>query len=242
MGKMNAFIVIPTYNEKENIKSLVTSIFNLGSDFRLVIVDDCSPDGTGKLADELAKEDSRVKVIHRPGKLGLGTAYIEGFQYALDHKAEYVLSMDGDLSHQPKYLPDFLKKIRDYDVVIGSRYTKGGQILHWGIHRYVLSYGANLLARNILRLKIKDCTSGFRCYRRELLETIAFSEIKSEGYSFLIEMIFWCHNAGLKIAETPITFIDRKRGKSKISKREIFRAVYTLLRLRLQSGSKLKKR
>ena len=126
--------------------------------------------------------------------------------------------------------------------MIGSRYTKGGQILHWGIHRYVLSYGANLLARNILRLKIKDCTSGFRCYRRKVLETIAFSEIKSEGYSFLIEMIFWCHNAGLKIAETPITFIDRKRGKSKISKREIFRAVYTLLRLRLQSGSKLKKR
>lgn len=224
-------IVIPTYNERENIALLVTNIFELELDSAVIVVDDSSPDGTGELADELAGEYPSLHVIHRPGKLGLGTAHIAGMKSALDRGMDYILTMDADFSHHPHYIPDVLAALEQYDVVIGSRYVPGGGTLYCTPPRRALSRGANLFARTVLSLSAGDATAGFRAYRRAVLESIALDAIVSNGYSFLIEMLYRCQRQGWRIGEVPIVFENRQRGASKISRTEILRAQQTVLRL-----------
>ncbi len=211
-------MVIPTYNEKDNVERLVVAILALKKDLHILIVDDNSPDGTGEIADKLAKEFAEIHVIHRKGKLGLGSAYREGFRYALDKVAPLIFEMDADFSHDPAYLPDFLEKIKECDVVVGSRYINGVSVVNWPIRRLMLSYGANVYTRLITGLKLTDCTSGFKCFRREVLETIDLDTMKSDGYSFQIEMNYRCMVNGFRIGEVPIIFIDRHAGSSKMSK------------------------
>lgn len=224
-------VVIPTYNERENISLLVTDIMDLGIESQVVIVDDNSPDGTGELADELAAQHPGVRVIHRPGKLGLGTAHIAGMKAALAAGPDYVLTMDADFSHHPRYIPDVLAALNQYDVVIGSRYVLGGGTQYCTLPRRALSRGANLFARTVLSLQAGDATAGFRGYRRQVLESIALDEIKSDGYSFLIELLYRCQRRGWRIGEVPIIFENRQRGASKISRGEILKAMQTVGRL-----------
>jgi glycosyltransferase involved in cell wall biosynthesis len=224
-------IIIPTYNERENIGILVEDIVGLGLDSRVIIVDDNSPDGTGELADELAIKHPGVHVIHRPGKMGLGTAHIAGMKAALEAGMDYILTMDADFSHHPRYIPDVLAALELFDVVIGSRYVPGGGTRYCTAPRKALSRGANLFARTVLNLRAGDATAGFRGYRRAVLESIALDEIVSNGYSFLIEMLYRCQRKGWQVGEVPIVFENRQRGASKISRTEIFKAQQTVLRL-----------
>jgi dolichol-phosphate mannosyltransferase len=224
-------IVIPTYNERENIVLLVEKIVNLGIGSQVIVVDDNSPDGTGQLADDLAAQHAGVQVIHRAGKLGLGTAHIAGMKAALDGGMDTILTMDADFSHHPRYIPDLLAALGRFDVVIGSRYVPGGGTRYCTAPRKALSRGANLFARMVLSLDADDATAGFRGYRREVLESIALDEIVSNGYSFLIEMLYRCQRQGWSVGEVPIIFENRQRGASKISKTEIIRAMQTVVRL-----------
>jgi dolichol-phosphate mannosyltransferase len=224
-------IVIPTYNERENICLLVEGIADLGLDLQVIIVDDNSPDGTGELADELAAQYPGIHVLHRPGKLGLGTAHIAGMKVALAAGIARILTMDADFSHHPHYIPDLLAGLEQFDVVIGSRYVPGGGTLYCTAPRKALSRGANLFARTVLSLHAGDATAGFRGYRRAVLESIALDEIVSNGYSFLIEMLYRCQWKGWSIGEVPIVFENRQRGASKISRAEITRAMQTVVRL-----------
>lgn len=226
---MRTAVIIPTYNESDNIEPLVRDILALGDVTEIIIIDDNSPDGTGEIADELARVHRGIKVIHRPTKLGLGTAHITGFKKALALGTDCILTMDADFSHNPRYIPDLLARSQDAQLVIGSRYVDGGGTVNWGLHRRILSRGANTFARLVLGLKVHDCTGAFRCYRREVLESIELDKIFSDGYSFLIEMLYKCQRGGWKIAEVPIIFEDRRCGASKISRREIFKALYTVL-------------
>ena len=224
-------IIIPTYNERENIGLLVDSIAGLQIGSRIIIVDDNSPDGTGELADELAARYDGVRVIHRSGKLGLGTAHIAGMKAALSDGVDCILTMDADFSHHPRYVPDLLAALERFDVVIGSRYVPGGGTQDCTVLRKVLSRGANLFASVVLSLQAGDATAGFRAYRRAVLESIALDEIVSNGYSFLIEMLYRCQQQGWRIGEVPIVFENRQRGASKISKTEILKALQTVARL-----------
>jgi glycosyltransferase involved in cell wall biosynthesis len=224
-------IVVPTYNERENIGLLVQRIVGLGLNSQIIIVDDNSPDGTGELADELALRHPAIRVIHRPDKLGLGTAHIAGMRAALSSDAAFILTMDADFSHHPRYLPDLLTALDRFDVVIGSRYVPGGGTRYCTAPRKALSRGANLFARTVLSLHAGDATAGFRAYRRAVLESIPLDEIVSNGYSFLIEMLYRCQRSQWRIGEVPIVFENRQRGASKISKAEIFRAMQTVARL-----------
>jgi dolichol-phosphate mannosyltransferase len=225
-------VIIPTYNERENLRDLVQQILGLEIDAQVIIVDDNSPDGTGELADELASQHGRVQVIHRLGKLGLGTAYLAGFKLALAQGADRVVTMDADFSHNPRYIPAVTKLTEQHHVGIGSRYVPGGGVTaNWGIHRKLLSWGANHFARVVLGLKARDCTAGFRCYRREVLQNIDLDRTFSNGYSFLLEMMYKCQRLGYTFGETPILFENRHRGDSKISQHEIFKAMYTVVRL-----------
>jgi dolichol-phosphate mannosyltransferase len=228
-----ALVIVPTYNERENISRLVADLRSLPGDVRVLVVDDNSPDGTGTLAEQMAAADSGVHVIRRQGKLGLGTAYRVGFRFGLEHGYEYVCTMDADFSHDPHSLPALLQAAVDgADLVVGSRYVAGGKLVGWPRLRKLISYVANRLAHVFLGVATHDCTAGFRCYRRRLLETIDLDSIFSTGYSFLIEMTFLCQKGGFRIAEVPITFVNRTEGASKISKLEIVKAFYTLIRLR----------
>jgi len=226
-------MIVPTYNECENLEKLVDRLRALPGDVHVLIVDDNSPDGTGAIADRLAAADPSVHVLHRPGKLGLGTAYRTGFHYGLEQGYLFICTMDADFSHSPESLPDLLNKAATgYDLVIGSRYVPGGQVVGSPPMRKLISYGANWLAHIILQVDARDCTAGFRCYRRTILEQIDLDSIFSSGYSFLSEMIYYCQRAGARIGEVPITFVNRVEGTSKISRREIYKAFYTLIRLR----------
>lgn len=228
-----ALMIVPTYNERENIERLVTRLRALPGNVHVLIVDDHSPDGTGLLADALAATDTGVHVLHRAGKLGLGTAYKAGFAYGLTRGYHYLCTMDADFSHSPESLPLLLDKAsQGYDLVIGSRYVPGGNVIGSTRARKLVSYGANWLAHTVLNVDARDCTAGFRCYRRQVLETINLEAIFSSGYSFLIEMAFYCQQTSFRIGEVPITFVNRTEGVSKISRGEIYRAMYTLLRLR----------
>jgi dolichol-phosphate mannosyltransferase len=236
-----AILVLPTYNERENLPSLVTAIEALPVPIHIVIVDDNSPDGTGALADELAARSSSVEVVHRSNKLGLGTAYAVGFRQALVRGADLILTMDADFSHDPRYLPALLEASQFFDLVIGSRYVPGGGTRNWGTGRKALSWGANAAAHLMLGLQARDCTAGFRCYRREVLDAIDLGAIRANGYSYLIEMLFHCQRLGFTVGEVPIVFTDRRLGRSKISRNEIFKAGLTVLRLagqRVFSASK----
>ncbi len=231
-----ALVIVPTYNEKENITRLVGQIRALVGDVHVLVVDDNSPDGTGALADGLAAADTGVHVLHRAGKLGLGTAYKAGFAFGLARHYQFLCTMDADFSHSPESLPALLTTASSgYDLVVGSRYVAGGAVEGWPRSRKILSYTANLLAHTVLGVAIRDCTAGFRCYQRRVLEKIDLDSIFSSGYSFLIEMAFHVQRAGFVCGEVPITFVNRTEGTSKISKNEIYRAFYTLLRLRTQA-------
>lgn len=229
----HALVIVPTYNESENIQRLVTRLRALPEDIHVLVVDDNSPDGTGAMADEMAATDGGVFVLHRSGKLGLGTAYKAGFAFGLERDYAYICTMDADFSHDPDSLPALIQlAAAGYDLAVGSRYVPGGQVVGWPWFRKLISYVANGLAHRLLGVAVHDCTAGFRCYHRRVLETIDLDEIFSNGYSFLIEMAFHCQNAGFRIGETPITFVNRTEGASKISKWEVVRACYTLIRLR----------
>lgn len=230
-----AYVIIPTYNERENLRPLTGLILSQHTSLRILIVDDNSPDGTGSLADELAAEDSRIQVLHRSAKLGLGSAYREGFRKALQLGADYLIEMDADFSHDPAVLPQFLDKMAEYDLVIGSRYINGISVVNWPLRRLMLSYAANVYTRLITGLKIMDCTSGFKCFRRSLLERIDLDRVRSDGYSFQIEMHFRCAELGARICELPIIFIDRRVGQSKMSKRIVREAVVMVWKLKLSS-------
>lgn len=232
---MKTFVVIPTYNERDNIERLVADILSQGDGIEALVVDDNSPDGTGEIVRRLAEENSRIKVIHRAGKLGLGSAYREGFKYALENGADYIVEMDADFSHDPAMIPQFLEKLREYDFVVGSRYLNGVSVINWPIRRLILSYCANIYTRMITGLRISDCTGGFKCFRRNVLESIDLDTVKSDGYSFQIEMNFRCVEKGFRVVEIPIIFIDRHAGTSKMSKRIVREAVFMVWKLRLGS-------
>lgn len=229
---MKSIIVIPTYNERENIYKLVSQILDLPPNLEVVIVDDNSPDGTGEIADQLASKNGRVHVIHRTGKLGLGTAYIAGFQYALRGDYELIFTMDADLSHDPKYIPDFLEKIKDFDVVLSSRYMHGISVVNWDFRRLLLSTGANAYLRTVTGLRLSDLTGGYRCFRRKVLESINLEAVHSNGYAFIVETTFRAWKKGFKIGEVPIIFIDRDEGSSKLSRHDVVEAFIIPWRLR----------
>ncbi len=231
---MKALIVIPTYNEKDNIIRQVEAIMKLPLNLSVVIVDDNSPDGTGAAADELLKKFERVKVIHRTGKGGRGSACIEGFKYAVKQDADYIFEMDADLSHDAKEIPRFLEKIKDYDMVIGSRYAEGGKILNWGKKRAVFSKFANLYAKAILGIPITDYTNGYRCYKKHVLENMDYDKIHSTGYIVISEMTYQIAQKGYKIGEIPTVFVNRRQGDSNLSLKEIVNAFVSVLRLKFR--------
>lgn len=238
---IDTFVIVPTYNEADNLDDLISQLLALPVDLGVIVVDDNSPDGTGRLAQQWAdKHPTRVHVINRPGKMGLGTAYLAGFQKALHElQAERIMTMDADFSHHPRYIPDMIALSQRKHVVIGSRYVPGGGSRHCTWQRIWLSRIANLVARTALGLQARDATAGFRLYRREVLASIPLEQIFSSGYSFLVEMLFLCQRRGWQIGETPIIFEDRRRGQTKISRQEIWKAQYTVLRLfirRLRRG------
>lgn len=229
---MKTCILLPTYNERENLPRVARAIARLSlPNVEMCVIDDASPDGTGDLADELS-QIFPLRVIHRSGKLGLGTAYRAGFAYALAGGADVVVTMDVDLSHDPDDLPKILEAATRADIVIGSRRVPGGMIVGWGIGRRCASGGATILARALLGLRSHDVTSGYRCYSRKALETIPFATIPSSGYAFLEEILYCCERAGLRVVEVPICFVDRQAGKSKLGTREILNFFLTIARLR----------
>ncbi len=229
---MKPVVIVPTYNELDNINILIDDLLALPVNLNVINVDDNSPDGTGEASDAwAARFPGRVQVVHRAGKLGLGTAYIAGFKRALESDFDRIMTMDADFSHHPRYIPAMLDLSRERDMVIGSRYVPGGGTLDCTWKRKMLSQGANTFAKTMLGLRAKDCTAGFRCYRREVLQAIDLDSIRSNGYSFLIEMIFNVQRRNFSIGEVPIIFEDRRRGTSKISKNEVVRALQTVQRL-----------
>lgn len=231
---MKSLIIVPTYNELENIRRLLPELMTLDPNIRVLVVDDNSPDGTGKLADELAAEHERISVLHRPGKLGLGSAYVAGFKYAIQQDVDCVFEMDADFSHDPAMIPRFVEQIASCDVVIGSRYISGINVVNWPMSRLLLSYFANIYTRLATGMTIRDTTSGYKCFRREVLENIELDEVRSDGYAFQIEMNFRCWRKGYRIREIPIIFVDRRSGTSKLSQGVINEAVWIVWWLRLQ--------
>jgi dolichol-phosphate mannosyltransferase len=229
---MMAVVVIPTYNERDNIGRLIPEILRQDPGVQVLVVDDNSPDGTGALVDDMAA-DSRIHVLHRSGKLGLGSAYREGFKWALERGADYIVEMDADFSHDPGVLPVFFEKMKGYDVVIGSRYLNGVSVVNWPIRRLILSYCASVYTRVITGLHLHDCTSGFKCFRRSVLEAIDLQGVRSDGYSFQIEMNYRCMEQRFRIGEVPIIFIDRHAGSSKMSRRIVREAIVMVWKLKL---------
>ena len=230
-------VIIPTYNESENILKIIPEVLNNSTDdfqFNVLVIDDISPDGT---SDMVAKMNNpRVDLIKREKKMGLGTAYVTGFKYAIQNAYDFVFEMDADFSHDPKYLKDFIIKIEEgYDLVVGSRYIRGISVLNWPIRRLILSYVANIYTRLVTGLKVMDTTAGFACYRISSLSKINLDNIKSNGYSFQIEMKFTFYKKGYKIAEIPILFIDRREGKSKMSKKVVYEAYFMVWKLKFKS-------
>ena len=235
---MKITVVVPTYNERDNIETLAGMILSQDERVDILFVDDNSPDGTGDIADRLASSTSRVKVLHRAGKLGLGSAYREGFRIALDSGADYIIEMDADFSHDPAMLPLFIEKMSEYDLVIGSRYINGVSVVNWPIRRLILSYCASVYTRLITGLHLSDCTGGFKCFKRKVLESLDLESIRSDGYSFQIEMNYRCHERGFRIGEIPIIFVDRHAGSSKMSKQIVREAVLMVWKLKLGSLSR----
>lgn len=232
---MKGLIIIPTYNENKNIKRLVSEILETESRVEILVVDDNSPDGTGEIAEELSSQYQRVSVLHRKEKMGLGSAYIAGFKYALSRDYNLIFEMDADFSHDPKYLPDFFAEINNSDVVIGSRYITGVNVVNWPMHRLLLSYCANKYVRAVTGLPVKDATAGYKCFRREVLAALDLDNFSSEGYGFQVEINFKCWRKGFSLAEIPIVFVDRSAGKTKMSSKIIFEAMWIVWKLKFLS-------
>ena len=236
---MKVFVVVPTYNESDNIVALIESILAQRSDIHVLVVDDNSPDGTGELVARMGCDNPRIRVLHRPGKMGLGSAYCDGFREALREGADFIIEMDADFSHDPATIPALLGATDTYDVVVGSRYLNGVSVVNWPIRRLMLSYFASVYTRLVTGLSLRDCTSGFKCFRRHVIESIDLDSIRSDGYSFQIEMNYRCVERGFRVGEIPIIFIDRHAGSSKMSKKIVREAVLMVWKLKI--GSIVKK-
>jgi dolichol-phosphate mannosyltransferase len=228
-----ALVIVPTYNERDTIRRIIEAVLAQGPQFEILVVDDGSPDGTGALVDDIAAGNSRVHALHRARKMGLGTAYLAGFRWALERDYEFIFEMDADFSHDPNHLPVFLEAASDADLVLGSRYRQGKvTVVNWPISRLILSYFANIYARAVTGLPLFDGTGGFKCFRRRVLEAIALDEVRSNGYAFQIEMSFRAWRRGFRIVEIPIVFVDRTEGQSKMSRRIVWEAIWMVWRLR----------
>lgn len=237
---MKSIVVIPTYNELENIKAIITAVLDAVKDINILIVDDNSPDGTAAVVEEMMKTDDRIHLLKRAGKMGLGTAYCEGFAYCLEKNFDIICQMDADFSHDPNDLPRLIDELNEgYDLVIGSRYVSGVNVVNWPLRRLILSYGASIYSRIITGLKIKDTTGGFKCFRADMLRKIDLKKINSNGYGFQIEMNYKVWKKGGKIKELSIIFIDRRSGTSKMNKNIICEAVFLVWKLRFTPKSKL---
>lgn len=232
---MKTLIISPTYNEKDNILELLNQIWLVNSEYHILIIDDNSPDGTGDIVKNKSKDNSNLHLIKRKAKLGLGTAYCTGFKWALENNYDKIIQMDADLSHNPEDIPRLLEESNKSDVVIGSRYVNGVNVVNWPMRRLLLSYFANLYAKIIIGLPIIDATGGFKCFNSRVLESINLEKIKSEGYSFQIEMNTKTNQNGFSLKEIPIIFVDRTVGKSKMTKKIIYEAAWVVLKLRLYS-------
>lgn len=233
---MESLVIVPTYNERENIAAVVDKVMGLGLDLGLLIVDDNSPDGTGDIVRELAKTNKSLHILQRAGKMGLGSAYIAGFKWALANTdAQFVFEMDADFSHDPGALPEFLEAVKDADVVLGSRYLDGITVMNWPLSRLFLSVGANIYTRIITGMPLKDATGGFKCFRRKVLESLPLDQITSDGYSFQIEVNHIVWQKKFRIKEIPIIFVDRTIGTSKMSRRIIWEAAFLVWKLRFDS-------
>ncbi|MBM2840153.1 MAG: Dolichyl-phosphate beta-D-mannosyltransferase [Bacteroidetes bacterium] len=230
-----SLVIIPTYNEADNITRLIPAVLGQAPNIDVLVVDDDSPDGTAGLVRDMMSADSRIHLIERPAKAGLGTAYVAGFRFAIEHGFDYIFEMDADFSHSPKEIPNFLKKIQDYDLVLGSRYIHGVRVLNWPMRRLLLSFSANVYTQIITGLPVHDATGGFKCFRRSVLEAIDLEKIKSNGYAFQIEMSFKAWKKGFRITEIPIIFLDRRSGVSKMSKNIVHEAFFMLWKLRFRS-------
>jgi dolichol-phosphate mannosyltransferase len=232
-----SLVILPTFNERENLERIVAAILDQGPEFEVLVVDDNSPDGTGEIADRLsAARADRVHVMHRGGKLGLGTAYIQGFVWAIAHAYDYVFEMDADFSHSPDDLPRMREAVmHDADVAVGSRWVEGGGTRNWSFLRKFISRGGSLYARLILGIPVNDLTSGFKCFSRHVLERLDLQTVRSNGYAFQVELNYRCHQQGYSIAEVPIVFVDRRVGKSKMGSHIVLEAMLVVLSLRLQS-------
>ena len=229
-----ALVIVPTYNERENIARLIESVLSQDTRLELLIVDDGSPDGTGQIVADISKLNPRVHLLERPRKMGLGTAYLAGFRWAIERGYDYVFEMDADFSHDPSHLPQFLSAIQSADLVLGSRYRNGKvTVVNWPIGRLLLSYFANVYARAVTGLPVWDGTGGFKCFRRKVLEAIDLTAVRSNGYAFQIEMSFRAWKAGFHLVEIPIVFVDRTEGESKMSKAIVREAIWMVWRLRL---------
>ncbi|MCX6142875.1 MAG: polyprenol monophosphomannose synthase [Ignavibacteriales bacterium] len=228
-------VVIPTFNEADNLPQLLPMVLKHGDHFNILIVDDGSPDGTGKMVKEMQKTEPRIHLIERPGKMGLGTAYVAGFKFAIANGFDFVFEMDADFSHDPAELPRLLEKAEEYDLVIGSRYIQGVNVVNWPMRRLLLSYFANIYTRVITGMPVRDATGGYKCFRRKVLESIDLDLIHSNGYAFQIEMNFKTWRKGYRMCEIPIVFVDRRIGVSKMSKRIVYEAVWMVWRLKIKS-------
>jgi dolichol-phosphate mannosyltransferase len=230
---MEHLVIIPTYNERENIVTLIDRLLALPYGLHVLVVDDNSPDGTGDLVAARKQNEPRIHLLQRPGKLGLGSAYVAGFRYALAQGAQYVFEMDADFSHDPVSIGNFLEAVKDHDVVLGSRYLDGVTVVHWPLSRLILSYSANVYTRLITGLPVRDATGGYKCFRRRALEAVNLDQVKSDGYAFQIEMSYKIWRKGFKIVEIPITFVDRRAGVSKMNNRIVWEAAWMVWRLRI---------
>lgn len=231
-----ALIIFPTYNERDNIEKIVHAVLPLDPRINVLIVDDNSPDGTGEIADRLAAQERKVHVLHREKKEGLGRAYIAGFRWALENGFDFVFEMDADFSHGPEYIKDFLREIQHHDLVIGSRYINGVNVINWPMSRLLLSYSANVYTRWVTGLPLRDATGGFKCFRRKVLETLDFDSIGSNGYSFQIEVSMRVWKKGFRIKEIPIIFYDRTAGESKMSRKIVREAIWMVWLLRFKAA------
>ena len=231
---MKALVIVPTYNEADNVRELLPRILEQDPGIEVLVVDDRSTDGTAAIVEEIRANEPRIHILNRPGKMGLGTAYVDGFRYALERDYDYVFEMDADFSHDPDSLPAFLEAIRDADLVVGSRYLNGVTVVNWPLTRLILSYCANLYTRIITRMPIKDATGGFKCFRRETLERIDLDRVNTDGYGFQIEMNFKVWRKGMRLKEIPILFVDRRVGISKMNNKIVWEAMWLVWKLRVQ--------
>jgi len=236
---MKSIVVIPTYNEIENIYAIIDAVLKAVDGINVLIVDDNSPDGTAAAVETMMRTNTKIHLLKRAGKMGLGTAYCEGFQYCLDKGFDAIFEMDADFSHDPNELPNFLKTLEENDLVIGSRYITGMNVVNWPLRRLILSYGASIYTRIITGIPIKDTTGGFKCFRAEALRKIDLSRVKSNGYGFQIEMNYKMWKKGARIKEIPIIFVDRRSGTSKMNKSIILEAVFLVWKLRFTLKSKM---